>query len=122
MSSGMALPQAAARLWADPARRQEILDMHDAGVPLREMVRRVGLDDALEADGLGDLIDGLDDADVAAIRQVFVAEAARAGERRRELPDRLSRRCTGDPGPRHDDPGRGQRRDGSRPGRARLIV
>ena len=44
------------------------------------MVRRLGLDGALEADGLGDVIDGLADADVAAIREVFVAEAERAAD------------------------------------------
>ena len=79
MSSGMALPQEAARLWADPVRRQEIVAMHQAQVPLREMVRRLGLDDALEADGLGDVIDGLSGPDVDAIREVFAAEATRAG-------------------------------------------
>ncbi len=78
MPGGMELPQEAARVWTDPARRAEILAMHDSGVSLIDMVDRLGLTPALEADGLGPVLGGLDEAEVRAIRDVFVAEAQRS--------------------------------------------
>ncbi len=81
MSGGMALPQAAARLWGDPASRQQILDMHARGDSLIDMVDALGLTPALEADGLRDVLANLTDDEVTLIRDAFVAEAQVVGDR-----------------------------------------
>ena len=73
------LPQQAARLWADPAVRAKIVAMHRDETPLLEMIDALGLTRYLDADGLRDVIVGLDASEVATIRDAFVAEGAAAG-------------------------------------------
>lgn len=77
----MQLPQEAARLWGDPIKRQEILDMHERGDSLLDMVEALGLTPALDADGLRSVVTNLSADEIRAIRDVFVAEAAQAGGR-----------------------------------------
>lgn len=71
----MQLPQAAARAWSDPAVRQRIVEMHDRNDSLLDMVAALGLEDALESDGLRDIVANLSDAEVQVIRDAFRAEA-----------------------------------------------
>jgi hypothetical protein len=52
--------------------------MHRDEVPLLEMIDALGLTRYLDADGLRDVIVGLDASEVATIRDAFVAEAAAA--------------------------------------------
>ncbi len=80
MPMAMQLPQAAARLWGDPATRQRIVDMHARGDSLLAMVDALGLTDSLDADGLRDVVANLSDAEVAVIRDAFVAEAREVGD------------------------------------------
>lgn len=75
MAPTLQLPREAARLWTDPAVRARIVAMHRDDVPLLEMIDALGLTGALEADGLRDVIAGLDPSEVATIRDAFVAEA-----------------------------------------------
>ena len=76
----MQLPQAAARAWSDPAVRQRIVDMHDRGDSLLDMVAALGLDDALDRDGLRDVVANLTDPEVEVIRVAFRAEAQQVGD------------------------------------------
>lgn len=76
----MQLPQAAARAWSDPTVRQRIVDMHDRGDSLLAMVAALGLDDALDHDGLRDVIANLSDEEVTVIRDAFRAEAQEVGD------------------------------------------
>ena len=52
--------------------------MHRDEVPLLEMIDALGLTRHLDADGLRDVIVGLDASEVATIRDAFVAEATQA--------------------------------------------
>lgn len=76
----MQLPQAAARTWSDPAVRQRIVDMHDRGDSLLDMVAALGLDDALDGDGLRDVVANLTDDEVKVIRDAIRAEAQQVGD------------------------------------------
>src|SRR6185436_16900333 len=76
MPAGMELPQEAARLWTDPRQRERIVAMHDAGQSLTSMCDDLGLGEVLDRDGLRELLENLGDAEVQAIRDAFVAEAA----------------------------------------------
>jgi hypothetical protein len=69
------LPQAAARLWSIPEERAKIMAMHAKGMPLLDMVSELGLEDALDADGLRDVIDQLSPDEVQLIRDAFIEEA-----------------------------------------------
>ena len=80
MPMSMQLPQAAARAWSDPTIRQRIVDMHDRGDSLLAMVKALGLDDALDSDGLRDVVANLTDAEVQVIRDAFRAEAQQVGD------------------------------------------
>ena len=80
MPMSMQLPQAAARAWSDPAVRQRIVDMHDRGDSLLDMVAALGLDDALDSDGLRDVVANLTDPEVQVIRDAFRAEAQQVGD------------------------------------------
>jgi len=80
MSGGSLVSQEAARLWGDPATRARIVQMHEQGMSLVEMTDALGLGPALDADGLRDVVAGLDPQEVQLVRDVFVAEAtSRAG-------------------------------------------
>ena len=59
--------------------RAKIVAMHRDETPLLEMIDALGLTRYLDADGLRDVIVGLDASEVATIRDAFVAEAAAAG-------------------------------------------
>ena len=76
----MQLPQAAARAWSDPAVRQRIVDMHDRGDSLLDMVATLGLDDALDRDRLRDVVANLTDPEIQVIRDAFRAEAQQVGD------------------------------------------
>ncbi len=76
----MQLPQAAARAWSDPAVRRRIVDMHDRGDSLLDMVAALDLDEALDRDGLRDIVANLSDAEVQVIRDAFRAEAQQVGD------------------------------------------
>lgn len=80
MVASMQLPQEAARLWGNALTRQRIIDMHARDLPLLDMVHELGLDAALDADGLRDVIERLSPGEVQAIRDVFVAEAQMVGD------------------------------------------
>lgn len=80
MAGTGALPQAAARLWGDPARRAEIVAMHEQGIGLVEMTERVGLGALLDRDGLREIVANLTDAEVQVLRDAFLAEARHVGE------------------------------------------
>jgi hypothetical protein len=80
MVSSMQLPQEAARLWGNALTRNRILEMHANNVPLLDMVDELGLTQALDADGLRTVIENLNDGEIQAIRDVFVAEAKAAGD------------------------------------------
>ena len=80
MPMSMQLPQAAARAWSDPAVRQRIVDMHGRGDSLLDMVAALGLDDALDRDGLRDVVANLTDPEVEVIRDAFRAEAQQVGD------------------------------------------
>lgn len=75
MGIGMTLVQAAERAWSDPRQREQIVQMHAEGVPLEEMVDRLGLGREMDADGLREIVRELPGDAVDAIRKVFVAEA-----------------------------------------------
>ena len=79
MGSIMQLPQEAARIWGDPTRRAEIVQMHNDGRSFVEMVDALDLRAALEADGLLEIVENLSAADVTIIRDAFLSEATRAG-------------------------------------------
>jgi hypothetical protein len=72
------LPQEASRLWADPAIRAKIVAMHRDEVPLLDMIDALDLTSILDADGLRGVIEGLSSAEIATIRDAFVAEALAA--------------------------------------------
>ncbi len=76
MPMRMQVTQAAAQLWADPDSRAKIVEMHGRGVSLLDMVRELGLDTALDADGLRSVIEGLSPAEVEVIRAAFTADPA----------------------------------------------
>ncbi len=76
MAASLGITQEAARLWSDPASRSRILAMHARGDTLLEMVNALGLDDALDRDGLRQVVSGLSPAEVQVVRDAFVAEAA----------------------------------------------
>ena len=75
MPPTLQLPQRAARLWTDPAVRARIVAMHRDDIPLIDMCEELGLMDAVVADGLQAVIEGLDSEEVSVIRDAFVAEA-----------------------------------------------
>lgn len=60
--------------------RQRIVDMHDRGDSLLDMVAALGLDGALDRDGLRDVVANLTDAEVQVIRDAFRAEAQQVGD------------------------------------------
>ena len=80
MTNGLVLPQEAARLWGDPIVRKQILDMHARGDSLLDMVAALKLTDAMDTDGLADVIRALTPAEVQVIRDAFVAEAQLVGD------------------------------------------
>jgi hypothetical protein len=75
MPVGMQLPQEAARIWTDPARRERIVAMHAQAMPLTEMCDELGLGPVLDRDGLREIVANLSDDEVQAIRAAFLAEA-----------------------------------------------
>jgi hypothetical protein len=79
MGVGARVVQEAARAWGDPTRREQIVQMHAEGRSLVEMTEALGLGDALDADGLRDVVASLSADEVRLIRDAFVAEADRVG-------------------------------------------
>jgi hypothetical protein len=73
--ASLALVQEAQRAWSDPDKRTQIVGLHAQGASLLEMVAALGLEGHLDP-SLRASIEGLSDAAVQAIRDVFVAEAA----------------------------------------------
>ena len=53
MPVGMQLPQEAARIWTDPARRERIVAMHAEAMPLTEMCDELGSVRCSTATGFG---------------------------------------------------------------------
>ena len=109
------LPQQAARLWADPAVRAKIVAMHRDETPLLEMIDELGLTRYLDADGLRDVIVGLDAVRGGHHPRRLRGRGGRGG-RRRAVPRRLPRRQRGRRG--HDRRGGGRRATPPDPSRA----
>ena len=65
----------------DPTTRQRIIEMHEAGTSLLDMVSELGLTRALDNDGLRSVLESLTAEEVEVIRDAFVAEAREVGDR-----------------------------------------
>lgn len=78
MSPALTAVQRAQALFTDPAVRAQARTWHEEGVPLLDMVDRLGLSDLFVGE-LRDAIAGLAPDEVAIIRKAFVAEIDRAG-------------------------------------------
>ena len=89
MPVGMQLPQEAARIWTDPARRERIVAMHAEAMPLTEMCDELGLGPVLDRDGLREIVANLSDDEVQAIRARVPRRSRRHPRSRRQLPGRL---------------------------------
>lgn len=71
--------QQATRLFDDPGVRTRVRTWFDEGVPLLEMVDRLGFSRLVD-DGLRAAIEGLSTEEVAIIRGAYLAEIERAGD------------------------------------------
>jgi hypothetical protein len=81
MGVGSLVSQEAARLWTgSPEIRAQVVQMHADGMSLVEMTDALGLGDALDQDGLRDVVAQLTPEEVELVRNAFVAEATRAGD------------------------------------------
>jgi hypothetical protein len=71
--------QQATELFADPAVRTQLQQWHLEGMPLMEMVDRLGFADLFD-DALRAAVAGLRPDEIAIIRDVFLAEIDRVGD------------------------------------------
>ena len=78
MGPSLSAVQQAAELFADPAVRVQLQQWLLEGMPLMEMVDRLGFADLFD-DALRAAVAGLGPDEIAIIREVFLAEIDRAG-------------------------------------------